>query len=53
VLCVPYQRYDCGVPPALSNLQRSFTVLRLEINIAARCKKQLRDSNMSFIGRDD
>jgi hypothetical protein len=53
VLCVPYQRGDCGVPKALSSLQRSFTSLRLEFNITASFNQLLRDGRIPFMGRDD
>jgi hypothetical protein len=36
---------------ALSNLQRSFTALGLEIKVTARCEKQLRDGSTPLIGR--
>ena len=40
------------MPPTLSSLQRSKAALRLEINVTARCKKQLRDGSMPLMGRE-
>ena len=51
-LCVPYQRGDPGVARALSSLQCSQAVHRLVINVAARCKKQLRDGSMPSESHD-
>ena len=45
-------RGDCGVPRELSNVQRSVTVIRLEINVTARWKKQLRDGSIPIVPRD-
>ena len=52
VFCVLYQRGDCGVPRELSNVQRSVTVIRLEISVTSRWKKQLRDDSIPIVGRD-
>jgi hypothetical protein len=37
---------------ALSSFHRSKTAHRLEINVAANCKKQLRDGSMPAMDRD-
>ena len=52
MLCIPYERGDFGVTRTLSSLQCSKTVHRLEINVAARGKKLLRDGSMPLMGRD-